>query len=248
MNAQAPPDPAPAHVTITTQESGQPIAVAPPLTGRELRALRIRRSDLTSQLSAVQGRRNEVASDLHRADPAVPIEDSVGAMADLVAEGKVRAIGLSEVSADGLRRAHAVHPIAALQSEYSLWTREVEANGVLRTCAELGIGFVPFSPLGRGFLTGTIASSAALEPGDFRHQVPRFHPEHAEANRRLVAVVQQVAQARGATAAQVALAVPADGAADLLVDDPQQVGGDDADAAGPHLPQLPLPAGATRPR
>ena len=143
---------------------------------------------------------------LHRADPAVPIEDSVGAMADLVAEGKVRAIGLSEVSADGLRRAHAVHPIAALQSEYSLWTREVEADGVLRTCAELGIGFVPFSPLGRGFLTGTIASSAALEPGDFRHQVPRFHPEHAEANRRLVAVVQQVAQARGATAAQVALA------------------------------------------
>lgn len=143
---------------------------------------------------------------LHRADPAVPIEESVGAMADLVAEGKVRAIGLSEVSADTLRRAHAVHPIAALQSEYSLWTREVESNGVLATCRDLGVGFVPFSPLGRGFLTGTVASAASLGADDFRQQLPRFQPAHAEANRKLVVVIEEVAAAKGISAAQVALA------------------------------------------
>jgi aryl-alcohol dehydrogenase-like predicted oxidoreductase len=143
---------------------------------------------------------------LHRADPDVPIEETVGAMAELVAEGKIRAIGLSEVSAETLRRAHAVHPVTALQSEYSLWTRAPETNGTLATCAELGIGFVPFSPLGRGFLTGTIASSEELAADDFRQQVPRFRPGHAEANRKLVAVIEGIARARGATAAQVALA------------------------------------------
>jgi len=143
---------------------------------------------------------------LHRVDPAVPVEDSVGAMADLVAQGKVRMIGLSEVSADTLRRAHAVHPIAALQSEYSLWTRDVETNGVLRACLELGTTFVPFSPLGRGFLTGKAPSGSELGPDDLRRSLPRFQPEHAEANRRLVAVIEDIAKGKGASAAQIALA------------------------------------------
>ena len=143
---------------------------------------------------------------LHRVDPEVPIEESVGAMTELVREGKVRAIGLSEVSADALRCAHAVHPIAALQSEYSLWTRDVEENGVLAACAELGIGFVPFSPLGRGFLTGKQFSTEGLDKNDFRHSLPRFQAQNLDTNRRLVEAVQQLADARGASAAQMALA------------------------------------------
>ncbi|MBT9386285.1 aldo/keto reductase [Pseudooceanicola sp. CBS1P-1] len=143
---------------------------------------------------------------LHRADPNVPIEETVGAMARLVEEGKVRALGLSEVPAETLRRAHATHPIAALQSEYSLWSREVEGNGVLETCRELGVGFVPFSPLGRGFLTGTIRDAAALPADDFRHQLPRFQPEMAAQNHRLVAVIEEIAQDLGVSTAQVALA------------------------------------------
>ncbi|GEO81067.1 aldo/keto reductase [Pararhodospirillum oryzae] len=143
---------------------------------------------------------------LHRADPAVPIEDTVGAMADLVRDGKVRALGLSEVSADMLRRAHAVHPIAALQSEYSLWTRDVESNGVLAACRDLGIGFVPFSPLGRGFLTGKQVGTDGLEEKDFRRSLPRFQDENLAANRLLVEAVTRMAEARGVTAAQVALA------------------------------------------
>jgi len=143
---------------------------------------------------------------LHRLDPAVPIEDTVGAMADLVQEGKVRALGLSEVSAETLRRAHAVHPIAALQSEYSLWTRDVERNGVLAACRELDVGFVPFSPLGRGFLTGKVASLDGLETDDFRRSLPRFQAEHIAANRKLVAAVETLAEEKGITAAQVALA------------------------------------------
>ncbi|MEA9390141.1 aldo/keto reductase [Acerihabitans sp. TG2] len=143
---------------------------------------------------------------LHRVDPAVPIEETVGAMGDLVAQGKVRALGLSEVSAETLRRAHAVHPITALQSEYSLWTRDVETNGVLDTCRELGITFIPFSPLGRGFLTGKLPATSELEAGDFRHKLPRFQPGNVEANRRLVTVIEQLAAAREASAAQVALA------------------------------------------
>ncbi|MFC4274450.1 aldo/keto reductase [Achromobacter aloeverae] len=143
---------------------------------------------------------------LHRVDPAVPIEDTVGAMARLVEQGKVRAIGLSEVSAETLRRAHATHPIAALQSEYSLWTRDVESNGVLDACRELGVAFVPFSPLGRGFLTGKLAPVAELSEGDFRRSLPRFQPEHAQVNRELVRVIEDMAAAKGVTAAQIALA------------------------------------------
>ena len=141
----------------------------------------------------------------HRVDPAVPIEDVVGAMADLVRAGKVRNLGLSEVSATTLRRAHAVHPIAAVQSEYSLWSRDVEAE-VLPACRALGVGFVPYSPLGRGFLTGQLTSSAALAPDDYRHSLPRFQPLAMAANAHMIAELQRLAAARGATAAQLALA------------------------------------------
>ena len=141
----------------------------------------------------------------HRVDPAVPIEDVVSAMANLVRAGKVRHLGLSEVSAATLRRAHAVHPIAAVQSEYSLWSRDAEAD-VLPACHALGIGFVPYSPLGRGFLTGQITSGAALAPDDYRHSLPRFQPQAMAANANMVAELQGLAAARGATAAQLALA------------------------------------------
>ena len=141
----------------------------------------------------------------HRVDPAVPIEDVVGAMAGLVRAGKVRHLGLSEVSATTLRRAHAVHPIAAVQSEYSLWSRDVEAE-VLPACRALGVGFVPYSPLGRGFLTGQLPSSTALAADDYRHSLPRFQPQAMAANGHLVAELQRLAAARGATAAQLALA------------------------------------------
>lgn len=143
---------------------------------------------------------------LHRLDPATPIEDTVGAMARLVEEGKVRYLGLSEVSAQTLRRAHAVHPITALQSEYSLWTRELETNGVRDAVRELGIGLVPFSPLGRGFLTGTITAQDDLEEGDFRRSNPRFQGDALQANLRLAETVKAVAAELGATPAQVALA------------------------------------------
>jgi aryl-alcohol dehydrogenase-like predicted oxidoreductase len=141
----------------------------------------------------------------HRPDPEVPIEDTVGAMADLVKAGKVRALGLSEASADLIRRAHAVHPIAALQSEYSLWTRDPEGE-ILDTCRELGIGFVPFSPLGRGFLTGKIQTTAEFGEGDFRKNLPRFEAENMAANLALVKLVEEMAAGKGATAAQLALA------------------------------------------
>ena len=141
----------------------------------------------------------------HRVDPAVPIEDVVGAMAGLVRAGKVRHLGLSEVSAATLRRAHAVHPIAAVQSEYSLWSRDVEAE-VLPACRALGVGFVPYSPLGRGFLTGQLPSSTALAADDYRHSLPRFQPQAMAANGHLVAELQRLAAGRGATAAQLALA------------------------------------------
>ena len=141
----------------------------------------------------------------HRVDPAVPIEDTVGAMAELVAEGKVRAIGLSEPSVATLRRAHAVHPISAVQSEYSLWTRDPEKE-ILPACRELGIGFVPYSPLGRGFLTGAIRSLASLEESDYRRSSPRFQGEALDANLALVTTLERLAEAKGATAAQLALA------------------------------------------
>lgn len=141
----------------------------------------------------------------HRVDPNVPIEDTVGAMAELVREGKVRALGLSEASAATIRRAHAIHPIAAVQSEYSLWSRDPEED-VLATCRELGIGFVPYSPLGRGFLTGAIRNTDDLADDDFRRSLPRFQDENFDANAALVAKLEALAKEKGVTAAQLALA------------------------------------------
>jgi aryl-alcohol dehydrogenase-like predicted oxidoreductase len=142
---------------------------------------------------------------LHRLDVNTPIEETVGAMAELVKQGKVRALGLSEVTPEVLRRAAAVHPISALQSEYSLWTREPE-DGVLETCRALGTTFVPFSPLGRGFLTGQIRSTADFAPDDFRRNNPRFQGEAFQKNLELVEKVRAQAKAKGCTAGQLALA------------------------------------------
>lgn len=141
----------------------------------------------------------------HRVDPDVPIEDTVGAMADLVAAGKVLHLGLSEAGPATIRRAHAVHPIAALQTEYSLWSRDVEET-ILPTLRELGIGMVPYSPLGRGFLTGTIAASDVLAEGDSRRNYPRFTPENVAKNQRLVSLVNKLALAHACTSANIALA------------------------------------------
>lgn len=142
---------------------------------------------------------------LHRRDPEVPIEETVGAMAELVAAGKVRHLGLSEVSAAELRAAHGVHPIAALQSEWSIWTRDIEAV-VAPAAAELGVGIVPFSPLGRGFLTGSVRSAADIGATDFRRMLPRFDGAALDANQSVVDAVSRVADDVGATPAQVALA------------------------------------------
>jgi aryl-alcohol dehydrogenase-like predicted oxidoreductase len=142
----------------------------------------------------------------HRVDPKVPIEETVGAMAGLVSAGKVRMIGLSEAGPDTLRRAAKVHPIAALQSEYSLWSREVEVNGVLATCRELGITFIPYSPLGRGFLTGAIQKLEDLDPTDWRRTNPRFGEKALEENLKLALAVKDLAKEKGVTPAQLALA------------------------------------------
>lgn len=142
----------------------------------------------------------------HRVDPQVPIEETVGAMARLVEQGKVRWLGLSEAAPETIRRAHAVHPITALQTEYSLWSREPEHNGVLHTVRELGIGFVPYSPLGRGFLTGAIRSPDDFEDGDYRRNSPRFQGENFARNLALVAQVNAIAAARGISPGQLALA------------------------------------------
>jgi len=191
----------------------------------------------------------------HRRDPAVPIEETMGALADLVTAGKIRAIGLSEVGSATLRRAHAVHPVAALQSEYSLWERGLEAD-ILPTLRELDIALVPFSPLGRGFLTGTVGGNAALPDDDFRKNDPRFAAENVSRNAEIVAAVEAIARRRAATTAQVALAwvlaqgddiVPIPGtkrvryleenaaAADLVlsVEDLAELGGLAARTAGP---------------
>jgi aryl-alcohol dehydrogenase-like predicted oxidoreductase len=143
---------------------------------------------------------------LHRVDPEIPIEETVGAMAKLIEEGKIRHIGLSEASADTLKRAAKVHPITALQSEYSLWTRDVEENGVLEVCRELGIGFVPYSPLGRGFLSGEIKSFEDLAEDDWRRTNPRFQGENFEKNLVLVKKIEEIAAAKNCTPAQLALA------------------------------------------
>ncbi len=142
---------------------------------------------------------------LHRVDPDTPIEETVGAMADLVRQGKVRFLGLSEAGADMIRRAHAVHPITALQSEYSLWTRDPEEE-VLGVCRELGIGFVPYSPLGRGFLTGKIKKPEDLQEDDFRRTTPRFQGDNFQRNLDLVERVGEIARAKKCTPAQLALA------------------------------------------
>lgn len=151
----------------------------------------------------------------HRVDPNVPIEETVGAMAELVKAGKVCHLGLSEASAATLRRASAVHPITALQSEYSLWSRDIEEE-ILPACQELGIGVVAYSPLGRGFLTGAIQSTDSLDAGDFRRQNPRFQPGNIERNASLVEAIRMIADSRGCTPAQLALAWLLDRAPDVV--------------------------------
>src|SRR5438132_8104918 len=142
----------------------------------------------------------------HRVDPQVPIEETVGAMGELVKQGKVRALGLSEAGPETLRRAAKIHPITALQSEYSLWSRDVETNGVLATCRELGITFVPYSPLGRGFLTGAIQKLEDLDASDWRRTNPRFGEKALQANLKLAETVKELGSKKGATPAQLALA------------------------------------------
>jgi aryl-alcohol dehydrogenase-like predicted oxidoreductase len=141
----------------------------------------------------------------HRIDPNTPIEETVGALAELVQEGKVRHIGLSEAAPDTIRRAHAVHPITAVQSEYSLWSRDIEAE-VLPTLRELGIGLVAYSPIGRGFLAGRFTDPAELDEGDFRRSNPRFTGQNLERNQRLAAKVRELAEEKGVTSGQLALA------------------------------------------
>ncbi len=141
----------------------------------------------------------------HRVDPSVPIEETVGAMSELVREGKVRYIGLSEPGPETLRRAHRVHPVAAVQSEYSLWSRDPETE-IIPACRQLGVGFVPYSPLGRGFLTSRIRSVEDLPPGDYRARTPRFQKENLEKNRKLLDSLEEIARKHQMTPAQVALA------------------------------------------
>ncbi len=141
----------------------------------------------------------------HRPDPAVPVEEVMGTLADLVREGKILHVGLSEISSETLRRAHAIHPVSALQSEYSLWTRDVERD-VLATCQELNIGFVPYSPLGRGFLTGKLAPPSALDEKDYRRTLPRFQPDALAHNEALVSRLGEMASDYHSTPAQLALA------------------------------------------
>jgi aryl-alcohol dehydrogenase-like predicted oxidoreductase len=142
----------------------------------------------------------------HRVDPNVPIEDVAGAVKELIAQGKVHHFGLSEPSAQTVRRAHAVQPVTALQNEYSLWTRGPETNGILEVCEELGIGLVPYSPLGKGFLTGAMSKETKFEKGDFRAILPRFTPEAMEQNQALVDLLKQIADEKQATPGQIALA------------------------------------------
>ena len=142
----------------------------------------------------------------HRVDPNVPIEEVASTIKELIAQGKVKHFGMSEPGVQTLRRAHAVQPLAALQNEYSLWTRGPETNGILQACDELGIGFVPYSPLGKGFLTGAMSKDTKLGEGDFRNSVPRFAPDAMEKNQALVDLLKRVADKKGATPAQIALA------------------------------------------
>jgi aryl-alcohol dehydrogenase-like predicted oxidoreductase len=177
-----------------------------PATGENRGGLTSRPERIRQAVEGSLGRLRTDAIDLlyqHRVDPEVPIEDVAGTVRDLIAEGKVKHFGLSEPGVQTLRRAHAVQPVAAIQNEYSLWWRAPETNGVLDACDELGIGFVPYSPLGKGFLTGALKQ---VDKGDFRATSPRFTPEAMAKNQAFVDLLTQVAQTKGATAAQVALA------------------------------------------
>jgi len=180
-----------------------------PATGALERGLNSRPDHIRAVVDAMLKRLRTDRIDLlyqHRVDPGVPMEEVAGAVKDLIQAGKVKHFGLSEPSLDSLRRAHAVQPVAALQNEYSLWTRDVETNGVLALCEELGIGFVPFSPLGAGFLTGKIDASTELSPTDFRSILPRFTASARAANMALVDLLKQIAAEKQATPAQIALA------------------------------------------
>jgi len=180
-----------------------------PVTGKRTGGLNSRPAHIREVVDASLQRLRTDRIDLlyqHRVDPDVPMEDVAGAVKGLIEAGKVRHFGLSEPSMASLRRAHAVQPVTALQNEYSLWTRDVESNGVLATCEELGIGFVPFTPLGSGFLTGKIDASTALAANDFRSTAPRFTVAARTANQALVELLQGIAARIHATPAQVALA------------------------------------------
>jgi len=179
-----------------------------PATGKQLEGLDSRPERIRQVADASLKRLKTDRIDLlyqHRVDPNVPIEDVAGTVKELIREGKVRHFGLSEAGASSIRRAHAVQPVAALESEYSLWWREPEAE-LLPTCEELGIGFVPFSPLGKGFLTGKIDGNTSFDKDDFRNIVPRFSPEARKANQALVDLIGSIASAKQATPAQIALA------------------------------------------
>lgn len=180
-----------------------------PKTGQRRGGLNSRPEHIRQVLAEMLKRLKVDSIDLlyqHRVDPAVPIEDVAGTLKDLIAEGKVKHYGLSEAAPQTIRRAHAVHPVTAIQSEYSLWTRDVEENGVLATCRELGIGFVPFSPLGAGFLTGKIDTKTTFDPTDFRNISPRFSAEARAANQAVVDLLKKIGEKKGGTPAQIALA------------------------------------------
>lgn len=180
-----------------------------PKTGQRSGALNSRPEHIREVVEAMLKRLKTDGIDLlyqHRVDPAVPIEDVAGTVKELITAGKVKHFGLSEAGARTIQRAHGVQPVTAVQSEYSLWTRDVESNGVLATCEELGIGFVPFSPLGAGFLTGKIDTNSTFDPTDFRNISPRFTPEARAANQAVVDLLKTIASNKGGTPAQVALA------------------------------------------
>jgi aryl-alcohol dehydrogenase-like predicted oxidoreductase len=180
-----------------------------PKTGQRRSGLNSRPEHIREAVEAMLKRLKTGTIDLlyqHRVDPAVAIEDVAGAVKELIAAGKIKHFGLSEAGAQTIRRAHSVQRVTAVQSEYSLWTRDVEQNDVLRTCEELGIGFVPFSPLGAGFLTGKIDTNTTFDATDFRNISPRFTPEARAANQAVVDLLRKIADQKGGTPAQVALA------------------------------------------
>ena len=180
-----------------------------PETGQRRSGLNSRPEHIREAVEAMLKRLKTGTIDLlyqHRVDPAVAIEDVAGAVKELIAAGKIKHFGLSEAGAQTIRRAHSVQRVTGVQSEYSLWTREVEQNDVLRTCEELGIGFVPFSPLGAGFLTGKIDTNTTFDATDFRNISPRFTPEARAANQAVVDLLRKIADQKGGTPAQVALA------------------------------------------